>query len=249
MIDLNHIFLFIACVSPLIVLAQTWRQGGLNRGRRLAAFAVLLVTGLSWMVNRETAGFVGGGAWLVLLLLPALGMRKASELAGQQRYSSARSLVRALRFVHPAGDLSAQSELLRAMELAQRGDLPSSLAILGSLGRSRTEVARQAIAQSFRIRGDWDGLLAWMGQLPPGTRQTDPALQRLYLRALGETGARDELLLEFTRSAQSLGSPPQPAWLYDVSILWVLAFGGRLQALLHLLETRLTKLSGDLREF
>lgn len=250
MIDLNHILLFIACVSPLIILAQTWRHGGSNRGRRLAAFAVLVVTGLSWVVDRETAGFVGGGAWLVLLLLPAIGLRKASELAGQQRYSSARRLVRALRFVHPAGDLRAQAVLLRAMTLAQRGDSPSSLATLGSLGNSHTDVGREAIAQSFRIRGDWDGLLAWMrGQLPAGARQADPALQRLYLRALGETGARAELFLEFTRSAQSHGAASQHPWLYDVSLLSVLAFGGRLPTLLHLLENRLRKLSRDLREF
>ncbi len=213
MLDLNHIFLFIACVSPLVVLAQTWRRGGLNRGWRLAAFAVLIVTGVSWMVSPETAGFIGGGAWLVLLLVPAIGLRKAAELGGQQRYASARRLVRALRFVHPAGDLRAQSELLRAMELAQRGDFTSALAILGWLGNSHTNVGRQAIAQSFRIRGDWNGLLAWLrGQLPPGIRQSDFALQPLYLRALGETGARDELLLEFTRNAKGLSSAPQQVW-------------------------------------
>lgn len=250
MLDLNHIFLFIACVSPLILLTKTWRRGGLNRASRLAAFAVLIVTGVSWMVNPETAGFIGGGAWLVLLFLPAIGLHKASELAWQQRYSSARRLARALRFVQPAGDLGAQSNLLRAMELAQRGDFPSSLAILDSLGNNHTNVGRQAIAQSFRIRGDWNGLLAWLRRrLPPGTRQTDPALQPLYLRALGETGARDELFLEFTRNAHSLGSAPQHVWLYDVSLLTVLAFGGRLQPLLRLLETRLRKLSRDLSEF
>ena len=137
-----------------------------------------MVTGVSWMVRPETAGFVGGGAWLVLLLLPTIGLRKAAELAAQQRYASARRLARALRFLHPAGDLRAQSELLRAMELAQRGDFASALALLGPLRNSHTNVGRQAIAQSFRIRGDWNGLLAWLrGELPPGTRQTDFALQ------------------------------------------------------------------------
>ena len=250
MLSLNHILLFIAFASPLIMLGQTWRRGGLDRSWRLAAFTVLIVAGLSWMVQPETAGFVGGGAWLVLLLLPGIGLRKAAELAGRQRYASARRLVRALCFVHPASDLRAQSELLRAMELAQRGDFLSSLAILGPLGNSHTNAGRQAIAQSFRIRGDWNGLLAWLrGQLPPGTRQTDLALQPLYLRALGETGARDELILEFTKNAQSLGSAPHHVWLYDVSLLSVLAFGGRLQGLLRLLETRLRKLSRDTSEF
>jgi rhomboid protease GluP len=250
MIDLNHILLFIACVSPLVLLAQTWRRGGLDRGWRIAAFAVLLVTGVSWILKPDSAGFVGGGAWLVLMLVPLLGLRKAAELVAQQRYASAWRLARALRFLHPADGLLEQSDLLRALEFAQRGDFASALALLGPLRNSHTNVGRQAIAQSFRIRGDWNGLLGWLrGELPPGIMQTDFALQPLYLRALGETGARDELLLEFTTNAKSMSSAPQHVWLYDVSLLPVLAFGGRLQALSNLLDTKLRKLSRDTREF
>ncbi|HMG04836.1 MAG TPA: hypothetical protein VK581_05200, partial [Chthoniobacterales bacterium] len=95
MIDLNHILLFIACVSPMVLLAQTWKRGGMNRGWRLAALAVLIVTGVSWIVLPNMAGFVGGGAWVALMLVPAMALRKATELAEQQRYTSARRLARA----------------------------------------------------------------------------------------------------------------------------------------------------------
>ncbi len=250
MLDLNHILLFIACISPFVLLAQTWKRGGLNRGWRIAAFAVLLVTGVSWILKPNTAGFIGGGAWLVLMLLPLVGLRKISELAAQQRYASARRLARALRFLHPADGLLEQSEMLRALELAQRGEFASALVLLGQLRNSHTNIGRQAIAQSFRIRGDWNGLLGWLrGGLPSGILQSDFALQPLYLRALGETGARAELILEFTTNAKTLSSAPQHAWLYDVSLLPVLAFGGRRQALSHLLEAKLRKLSRDTREF
>jgi len=250
MIDLNHIFLFIACAWSLILLAQTWRRGGLDRGWRLAAIAVLVVTCLSWMWRPEIAGFVGGGAWFALLLLPAMGWRKATELAEQQRYLSARRLVSALRLLHPTGDLRAQSDLLRALEFAQRGDFASATALLETLKNNHTSIGRQAIAQSFRIHGDWSGLLRWIrGEFSPGIKQADPALQPLYLRALGETGARDDLLLEFATSARSLTSAPQHNWVYDTSLLVVLAFGGRLPALLNLLQTRLHKLSSDTKEF
>src|SRR5450432_3874623 len=250
MIDLNHILLFVACVSPLVLLAQTWRRGGLNRGWRIAAFAVLLVTGVSWILKPDTAGFVGGGAWLVLILVPSIGLRKADELAAQQRYASAWRLSCALRFLHPADGLLEQSDLRRSLECAQRGDLASALALLGPLRNSHTNVGRQAIAQSFRIRGDWNGLLGWLrSELPPGIMQTDLALQPLYLRALGETGAWNELLLEFASNARSMDSAPQHVWLYDLSLLPALAFGGRLQALSKLLETKLRRLSRDAKEF
>src|SRR3954452_6095760 len=80
-IDLNHILLFIACVSPLVMLAQTLRRGGLFRPWRLACVVVLLVTAGAWFVNSNTAGFFGAGAWLALLLVPAVGIRRMSELA------------------------------------------------------------------------------------------------------------------------------------------------------------------------
>src|ERR1043165_2690322 len=130
MIDLNHILLFIACLSPLVMLAQTLRRGGLYRPWRLASFAVLLVTGVAWMGNPNTGGFVGSGAWLVLLLLPSIGLRKVSELASQQRYAAARQLSRPLRLLHPSAALRLQEELFRGLELAQSGDFSAALAVL-----------------------------------------------------------------------------------------------------------------------
>src|SRR5256714_10921347 len=98
-IDLNHILLFIACISPLVMLGQTLRRGGLYRPWRLASFAVLIVTGTAWFVNPERAGFIGGGAVLTPLLLPTIGLRKISELASHQSYAAARRLSRPFRFL------------------------------------------------------------------------------------------------------------------------------------------------------
>ena len=44
----------------------------MNRAWRFAAFAVLLITGISWFVQPDTAGFVGGSAWLMLIVLPSI---------------------------------------------------------------------------------------------------------------------------------------------------------------------------------
>jgi len=245
-LDLNHILLFVACISPLLLLAQTWKRGGLNRGWRLAAGAVLLVTGASWIVQPKTAGF----AWLVLLLVPLFGLRKTAQLAARQRYASAWRLARALRFLHPADGLLERSRLLRALDIAQRGDTASARALLAPLRNNHTNVGRQATAQSFRIDGNWSGLLGWLrGELPPGIMQTDFALQPLCLRALGETGARDELLFEFTSNARSMNAAAEEAGLYDLGLLPVLAFSGRLRALSSLFDTKLRKFSRGTKEF
>lgn len=248
MIDLNHILLFIACISPLVMLGQTLRRGGLFRAWRLASLAVLLVTGGAWLINADTAGFVGGGAWLALLLVPAIGIRKVSELAVQQRYRPARRWAGPLRFLHPAAALRAQAELLRALELAQAGNFSAALGILAPLRNNHTNVGRQAIAQSFRLRGEWTNLVGWVrSEVPPVVRRADFALMPLYLRALGESGARDEMLLEFANALTASGAAPLPSWSYQASLLAVLAFCGRL----HTREDRemLRGFPGDLREF
>lgn len=118
--DLNHIFLFIAVVSPLLVLARAWRPGGIFRGWRIAAIIVLVITGVAWLFFREYAGYVGGGAWFALLFLPAVGLRKASQLAAQGRYESARRLTALLQFLHPTAQLRDQLQLFRSLESRER---------------------------------------------------------------------------------------------------------------------------------
>ena len=248
MLDLNHILLFVACISPLVLLAQTWRSGGLYRAWRLASLAVLLVAGGAWLVAPEIAGFIGGGAWLALLVAPAVGTRKVAELANAQRYLLARRLARVLLVLHPASALRAQAELLRALQLAKQGNLSAALALLEPLRNNQTNVGRQATAQTFRLRGEWLNLAAWVrSELLPAVRRGDFALMPLYLRALGETGARDEMLLEFARMLSNTNPVHQPAWSFHSSLAVVLAFCGRLGAG----ERRdlIRKLPAELREF
>ena len=57
--DLNHIFLFLAVISPLLVLARGWRPGAPYHGWRIAAIVVLGVTAVAWILAPRTAGYKG----------------------------------------------------------------------------------------------------------------------------------------------------------------------------------------------
>ena len=103
--DLNHIFLFLALITPLLVLAKAWRPGGIFRGWRLAAIIVLAMTGIAWLLFRDYAGYVGGGAWFVLLFVPAVGLRKASQFAAHGHFQSAARMTSALQFLHPTAEV------------------------------------------------------------------------------------------------------------------------------------------------
>ncbi len=123
--DLNHFFLFIAVVSPLVVLARAWRPGGIFRGWRVAAIIVLAITGVSWLFARRMAGYVGGGAWFVLLFLPAVGLRKASQLAEQGRYESAARLTALLQWLHPTAQVREQIRVFRTFASRWHGGAPA----------------------------------------------------------------------------------------------------------------------------
>jgi membrane associated rhomboid family serine protease len=118
-LDLNHIFLFLAVISPLLVLARAWRPGPIYRGWRVAALVVLVITGVAWIFFRSAAGYIAGGAWFTFLFLPAIGLRKMTELAARQHYRSARKLAAVLQILHPSAELREQVRLFRHLESHQ----------------------------------------------------------------------------------------------------------------------------------
>ena len=132
--DLNHIFLFLAVISPLLVLARAWRPafakasagqpGGPYRSWSVAASVVLAITAVAWILVPNTAGYIGGLVWIVLLFLPAIGLRKMTELAAQGNFRSAAKLGSILRILHPAAELRDQVRLFQHLESHQSRPVP-----------------------------------------------------------------------------------------------------------------------------
>ena len=111
-------------MSPLAVLARSWRGEHGNSAWRIAAGVVLVITGIAWFLIQREAGYIGGAAWFLFLFLPAMGLRKMTELSLRHDYSSARRLAAALFWLHPSGDLRDQIRVLRQLEArTAAGDL------------------------------------------------------------------------------------------------------------------------------
>lgn len=117
MLDLNHILLFVATVSPIVLLVQIWR-GAANPDWRSAALAVLLVTAGAWLAAPARAGFIGGGAWLVLLFLPAACIRRSVELAQRGEFRKARQTAAPLALLRPRRAVREHAHLLSLIERA-----------------------------------------------------------------------------------------------------------------------------------
>jgi membrane associated rhomboid family serine protease len=182
-VDLNHIFLFLAVVSPLVVLARAWRPSTPYYGWRVAALVVLAITGVAWLLFPAVAGYIGGCAWFALLFLPAIGLRKMAELAAQGDYESARKLAATLQVLHPSAELREQVRLFRHLESHQnQGALVGSLPVrpeIAQQGRYRQLrrapavlifILLNAVAFLFEISvGDWNDpeVLHRIGALEP----------------------------------------------------------------------------------
>ena len=117
--DLNHIFLFLAVISSLLMLARAWRPQTPYHGWRVGALIVLAITCVAWLFLRTAAGYIGGIAWFALLFLPAIGLRKVTERAARGDYRSAAKLGAILQILHPTAELRDQIRLFRHLESRQ----------------------------------------------------------------------------------------------------------------------------------
>jgi len=143
-VDLNHILLFLAVISPLLVLARAWSPGTPYHGWRIAALVALAITAVAWILAPIAAGYIGGLTWVVLLVLPAIGLRKMTELAAKGDYKSAGKLGTILRILHPTRELRDQVRLFRHLESHQNQRVAFRSASIG--GRVRHSQLRNAPA-------------------------------------------------------------------------------------------------------
>lgn len=235
MLDLNHILLFIALASPAILL---WRLARL-RGERptgwlAAALIVLAVCGVSYFFAPARAGYIGGVVWALLLLIPSIAERQIAGLIVERRYRTARRLILVRRILHPWNDASPLPPLLKVMELAQAGERDAALDLLAPQRNEKTPAGRGAIAYTYALTENWPGLVEWCRR--DLTMTNEPTVRALYLRALGEVGALEDLAWGFAAQSQRPGAQPALTAQAAKELLYLLAFSGRTAAVAKLFE-------------
>lgn len=247
--SLNHILLFVALVSPIAVLIRSQRTSEFHRTWRAASAAVLIATVVSWFFFPKEAGFIGGGAWFALLLLPAIALRKLNEFALCEQFGSARRVASFLALVHPSDAIREQSRLYRALEFAERGEFERAIALLSELQAGAASVSRQAVAYTFRLRQDWEGLLDWCRREFPSLASQRDSVLPLYFRALGETYKIDDLILQSAARTQMNPDSAIESLPLQLSLLALWAFAGNKTQLVRLLQTSLRQLSREKKAF
>jgi membrane associated rhomboid family serine protease len=77
---------------------------------------VLAVTAVAWFLWPDVSGYLGGAVWFLLLFLPAIGLRKVTQLAARGEYESAARLGAALQVLHPTAELREEVRLFRHLK-------------------------------------------------------------------------------------------------------------------------------------
>ena len=238
LIDLNNLLLFIAVASASILLARILRlRNPRNRGWKIAAILVLLACAGGWLLAPKVAGYVGGIFWALLLLLPSIAERKIDQALLARRWAWAYRLAILRQIFHPWNDSPHRTSVLAALELADRGRLDLAFDRLATEQKINAPAGRFATALTFALRENWDGLRLWCEGDPRVLN--NPAVYTLYLRALGEVGAVDELIRELSARAEV----PAP------HLALALAFSGRISLLVRQFAGPLRRASPERQEF
>lgn len=248
--DLNYILLWTVGMTSLLWLVRfvSHRTRETRGWIVVAATALgLVAAGLVFFPHR--AGLVAGAFWLLFMIAPVLAARLRQRLTLKQEYGRARRLLRWTQWLHPFGGWREQGEILHALELVDRGATEQARAILDRYRASDTALARMAMVLCFRVENQWDELLAWCR-----ARDLDPLVTRdvsiltSAIRALGETGDLNGLLMLLDRHARHL-SAAHMAMVSNMCSLTALAFCGRRTAVEGLFQGQLRDYPADVKSF
>ena len=246
--EFDTVLFWIVCLSSasaLVRLLANLRNA--DPGWIVVFVLILAVTGAGGWWNSKPAVYAGGALWATLVLVPALLSRVCLRYAFQQRYRAARRLAGLIVWLHPSGVWRSQPKILRALELADTGEINSAIGILNRLQDAEKPVADTAAAHAFRLANQWEQCIAWLDN-KGADPVTKPHLIPIFLRASGETGDLRRLVNCFNRCEKQIARL-EPALQRHLCRLILFAFCGRRGPVERLIEGPLETMADSAKDF
>ncbi len=242
--DLNHLliwFVCISCIANLIRGLQHYRSAG---GWVIISASILLFTLALWLRHPQTAGYISGVAWALLIVLPLISFRRTQMLAAQYRFQAATRWAYLGRLFHPFDGWGLYPPYLRALALAQAGHADAK-DHFQRLKNTTSGLGQAAYCNLFRVEGDWQGLRHWIEKdITLKKLSRYPRLISFYLQALGETQALTEMIAALEHLQALLQKAGPTDW--NLCRLIVFAYCGEPAMVSHLLQGT-TKTTRDRR--
>jgi rhomboid family protein len=216
-------FLCFSCLAGLVAALTRVRSAG--SGWVVLFLVILAVAVTGWLLDQGALIYIAAGMWLLFVLLPGLLARVYQRRVLEQRFPAARRLATILSWLHPVDGLRQQPQIIRALELAQRGETAAALATLERFRGVKSLIAQAAILHLYRITSRWEEMILWETQHAQQLEKV-PHLLHFFLRARGETGDLRGLLDLYDRRKNQIGKL-NPSAIRDLCRLMLFAFCGK----------------------
>ncbi|MEB2322438.1 MAG: rhomboid family intramembrane serine protease [Sorangiineae bacterium] len=176
---------FVGLTWAIALLRTFALPKALRREPRAMLALVMALGGGAYLALGHGAGYAAAGAWLTVVLLPGLMVRRVARLALARRYRDAARSARVVAWLRPASGYRDTAQYYLALEALRSGHREEGLRALDELGRSSRSFASLAAAERFAAMGAWSELRAHLGASPGSV---ELALLPRYVRCLGECG-------------------------------------------------------------
>jgi rhomboid protease GluP len=244
----------IAIFYCLATLLPTSRS---NSSLKIAAIVVLIILSMSWYFRPELMMKIGIGAWVLLVLIPMLLMRRLEALVDNSNYLAASNLAKWLRWLAPTDGMWNYHHLLQGLEVAQAGQFEAADQIFDRYqpnnlphqkSHRQTDIGRSATALLYRATDRWPEYITWVRErltreqldLAGGTAVV------YYLRALAETGDLHRCIIEVTKLDRDRQLNSQQLNLLK---MYILAYCGRIDAVTQLCQDLLSMYPPETHQF
>lgn len=237
--DINRLLIWTVSASCILQIVYAIRSSKrLITGWVVVSGFVLAVTGALYYFTPTMAGLVGGSLWLILIVTPIIAVVYVNRLLAQQKFKQARKLSILARLLHPLDGIKEQPELIKGLELAQKGFIDKATVIFQRYQSSTTPIGRSAAITLYQINSRWLELLLWIQQnTTPKILAKESYLLVMYLRSLGEIGDVNGMLQVWQQYKSSIEKTD--FLTRNLAKLYILAFCGEKEQVANLFNNSL----------
>ncbi|GJD23610.1 Rhomboid family protein [Rivularia sp. IAM M-261] len=237
--DINRLLIWTVTVSCILQIIYAIRSSKrlITAWVVVSAF-VLAVTGALYYFTPTIAGLIGGSLWIILIVTPIIALVHVNRLLAQQKFKQARKLSILARLLHPLDGIKEQPELIKGLELAQKGFIDEATVIFQRYQSSTTSIGRSAAITLYQINSRWLELLLWIQQnTTPEILAKESYLLVMYLRSLGEIGDVNGMLQVWQQYFSSIEKTDLST--RNLAKLYILAFCGEKEQVANLFNSSL----------
>jgi rhomboid protease GluP len=200
---------------------------------------------ICWFINEDLAGYIAGGIWIVFTLIPILCLRLAGRLVLKSRWKEAYWISVIAVVLHPAKRIKDSPLVYKFYAACQSGEFDQAEKLVNLAKAKNPEAAKPIDLHFKRSLQQWEQISESIHQFTKAELVNIPALLMLYLRMLGETGNRQEMLQKTVEYEKDL------IVAQSTSIAWMICFAmyGAIADLQLLFSGQLRALSEPIKEF